>query len=55
MGSILPINVLDVDEPDVNLMNQGGGLERVSRLFGGHVPLGEPMQLVIDQRHKFLE
>ena len=55
MGSVLPVDVLDVNQPNVNLVNQGGGLQRVSGLLRGHVPAGEPMKLVIDQRHKLLK
>jgi len=55
MCAILPIYALNVYEAKINLVNKGGRLEGVSGLFGGHIPLREPMQLVINQRHKFLE
>jgi hypothetical protein len=51
MGPILPIDVLNVYQPKVNLVNQGCSLKGVTRLLRGHVPLSEPVELVIDERH----
>lgn len=55
MGTILPVDVLSVYKAKVNLVNKGGRLEGVARLFCGHIPLGKPMQLAIHKWHEFLE
>jgi hypothetical protein len=36
------------DQPQVGLVDQGGGVERLAGLFLGHVSGGQPAQLVID-------
>jgi len=55
MNTVLPINILNVDKPKVDLVNQGRGLKRVPRLLGGHISLSEPMELPIDQGHELME
>ncbi len=44
-----------VDEPQVGLVHQGGGLERVPRLFPPEIALGLPAQLVVDDGHEPVE
>ena len=55
MRPVLPAHVLDIHEPKVNLVDQGRCLEGVTGLFGGHIALGEAVQLVVDERHQLLE
>ena len=40
------------DQPEVRLVDQGGGLEGVVGRFGGHARGGEPPQLVVDEREQ---
>ncbi len=40
---------LGPDEPQVSLVNQRGGLERLPGILPSQSPLGETAQLVIDQ------
>ena len=55
MGTILPVNVLNIHQSKVDLVNQGRCLEGVTRSFGDHVPLSEPMELAVNHRHELLE
>ena len=41
------------DQPQVRLVDQGGGLEGVARLLGGQARGGELAQLVVDEREQF--
>jgi hypothetical protein len=41
--------VLAIDQPQVRLVDQGGGLERLARLLLGQTPGGEFSQLVVNQ------
>ena len=34
-------------------MDQGGGVERLARLFAGHLRGGQPAQLVVHEREQF--
>ena len=49
MGAILPVYPLDIDKPDVCLVDQGGSLQRVARGFLPHVPRSNPMQILVNQ------
>ena len=40
------------DEPEVRLVDQGGGLEGLARLLGGQPGGGELAQLVVDEREQ---
>jgi hypothetical protein len=44
------IEVLIAHEPQVRLVDQGCGVQRLSRLFLGQLLGGEPAQFVVDQR-----
>jgi len=49
VGPAPPVDARLVDEPDVRLVDEGRGLERVPGPFLGHALLGDLAQLVIDQ------
>src|SRR5438046_1005890 len=53
MGAVLPAHLLPLDEPEVGLIYQGGGLQRVARALMQHVMVRQPVQLVIDERGQF--
>jgi hypothetical protein len=40
------------DQPQVRLVNQGGGLKRLARLLLRHLPGREFTKLIVDQRQK---
>ena len=46
--------VVGADEPEVRLVDQGGGLERLAGLLLGQPLGGELAQLVVDQRQELL-
>jgi len=55
MGTVGPMDVLLVDEPNVSFVDQGGCLERVAFSFPAHVTAGEPVQFVVDQWIQLVE
>ena len=55
MGTILPRNALPVDQPQVHLVDKGGGLKRVPRPLSPHVAPGKPTLSGIDERDQLLE
>ena len=46
------VRLLAADQPEVRLVDQGGGLERLPRLLVGQPGGGEPAQLVVDEREQ---
>ena len=42
------------DEPEVRLVDQGGGLERLAGPLPGQPMGGQPAKLVVDQREKLI-
>ena len=53
-AAIPPLGLLAIDEPEVGLVDQGGGLERLPRLLLGEPLLGEPPELAVDERQELL-
>jgi hypothetical protein len=47
------VEVLVTDQPQISLVDQGGGVERVPGSLGGHFRGGELAQLVVDEREQF--
>ena len=41
-----------IDQPEVRLVDQGRGLERLAGLLAGQLPRGQLAQLVVDQRQE---
>ena len=54
LRAVPPIDALLVDEPEVGLVDERGGLERVVRAFAPHVCAGEPAQLGVDEGKELL-
>ena len=52
VGAILPLDAADIDQPEVDLVDERGGLEHVVGTLAGHVPLGDPAQLVVYERER---
>lgn len=50
MRSVLPLNLIHVDQPEIRFIHEGGSLKRVAGSFAGHVPMGEAVQLIVDKR-----
>jgi len=46
---ILPVYVLCIHQPQVGLVDEGGGLEAVARSFPADAPAGDPLQLLMDK------
>jgi hypothetical protein len=55
MGPILPIDVVNVDEPEINLMDEGCSLEGMTCLLRSHVPASEVMKLLVDERYELFQ
>ena len=49
VGAVLPADAGLVDEPEVGLVDEGGGLEGVAAAFLAHVGVGELSELVVDE------
>src|SRR5262249_38523805 len=54
VAAALPARVVRPHEPEIGLVDQGGGLERLARLLLRQPPDGEPPQLVLDQGQELL-
>ena len=52
VGTILPLDLPLINQPDKSLVHQGRGLHRVTRTLSPHVASREPMQLVVHQRQQ---
>ena len=49
------LDLFDLDQPQIRLVHERRGLQRMARTFTGHVSPREPTQLVVDQRHELIE
>ena len=54
VAAAVPARVVRPDEPEVGLVDQGRGLERLARLLLRQPLGGELAQLVVDQRQELL-
>src|SRR5262249_43969210 len=55
MAAAFPVpDLLHIDQPQVGLVDQGRGLERLARLLLSQPLDREPAQLVVDQRQQLL-
>jgi hypothetical protein len=50
--AVPPLNAIDLDQAQVRLINQRRRLERVTGVLPAHVVVGEPMQLVVQNREQ---
>ena len=55
MRSVLPLDSVHVNEPDVRFVDQRRGLERVVRSLAPHVALGQGVELLVDERNELVE
>lgn len=54
LGAVLPLGLRGTSEPEPGLMNESGGLKRVSRALVGHLGRGEFAQLAVNERKDFI-
>jgi hypothetical protein len=47
--------VLRPHQPQVSLVDEGGGLEAVAPTFAAHTPAGDPLQLLMDEESQLGE
>ena len=52
--AILPLDATDINQPDVDLVDEGRGLEDVVRTLARHVPFCDAPQLVVHEREQLL-
>src|SRR5262245_58701444 len=52
MGPARPADSPNIDEPDVQLVDEGRRLKCGIRLFAGHVVVGESVEFSVDERYQ---
>ena len=55
VGAILPLNAPDINQLEVDLVDERGGLKYVVRALRGHVPPGDALELAVHKREQFLD
>src|SRR5262245_30093227 len=55
MRAILPVDFSLVDQSQVGLVDEGGGLQGVVGIFTPHLAVREPVQFSFNQRQEFIE
>src|SRR5215472_13233629 len=55
VSPVLPVDGVCVHQSEINLMYKSCGLKGMARLLPRHVPTGQPMKLVINERHKMAQ
>ena len=55
MRAILPLDLLDFDQPEIRLIDQRGSLERVAGTLVTHVAPGQAAQLPMDEGQQAVE
>ena len=55
MGAILPLDLLDRDQPEIRLIDQRGSLERVAGALVPHVTPRQTAQLPMDEGQQAVE
>jgi hypothetical protein len=53
--AILPADAAGVDQPDVSLVHQGGGLKGVASLLPTHAAFGQTVEFVVHQRRQLAQ
>ena len=53
--AILPLHSTNIHQPEVDLVDERGGLEHVARTLARHVPLCEAPQFVVHEREQPLD
>jgi hypothetical protein len=49
---VSPLHPIEIDQPDVCLVDERRGLQRVSLSLAAHVVVGETMELVVHDRQE---
>ena len=55
VGAVVQRDAALIDQPQVNLVDEHRGLERVARTLTHHVAPRETAQLVVHERHELVE
>ena len=55
MSTALPLDALDLDQPEVGLVDQRGGLKRVIGPLAAHVTGGQATELLMDERKQLIQ
>ena len=55
LGPVLPARLALVDQPQVGLVDEGGGLQGVAGVLAPEVALGLAVQLVVDDGHELVQ
>jgi hypothetical protein len=55
MHAILPLDLGDLNQPEIRLVDQGGCLQRMVATFVTHVPARDAVQLLVDERQQAVE
>ena len=55
MSAVLPVDPVRAREPDVSLVDQCRGLQRVVCAFAHHVEVGQAVKLPVDQGDELFE
>ena len=55
MRAVLPLDLADINEPEVDLIDERGRLEHVTRTLTRHVTPGEPAELLVHERQQLFD
>ena len=55
MRAVLPLHLPDIDELEVGLVDERGGLQRMSDALVAHLTPGDAAKLRVDNRNELLE
>jgi hypothetical protein len=55
MGAVLPLHLLEIDQPQVRFVDKRCRLKRVARPLRRHLSPRQPSQLVVDDRKELLQ
>ena len=55
MSTALPVDAVDVDQPQVRLVDERRGLQGVADAFPSQITSGDSLQLGVDERQQLVE
>jgi hypothetical protein len=55
MGAVVDVEALGLREAEVDLVDEGGGLQGMGRTLARHVAPRRAMELLVDERHELGE
>ena len=53
--AILPLDPMNINQPEIDLVDERGGLEDMAWTLTGHVSLGDAPQLAVHEREELLD